>query len=172
MNSRFTRLCTTWAVSGLVVSAMAAAQEDQANVAAARELGIQGVRLADGGDCNGAMDRLVRAEQLHHAPTTAERLAECQIKLGKLVDGTEGLRRVIREVLPPSAPRAFFAAQERANALLAEARPKIAELKIAVAAPTDADFSVTIDGIPLPRANLNVNRPIDPGEHVVEATGP
>lgn len=33
-------------------------------------------------------------------------------------------------------------------------------------------MTVTIDGEKLPTANLNVNRPIDPGEHVVEASAP
>jgi hypothetical protein len=88
------------------------------------------------------------------------------------VDGTEALRRVVREGLPANPPAAFLAAQERANSILAEAIPRIAQLKISVAAPANADFAVKIDGALVANASLNVNRPIDPGEHVVEATGP
>ncbi len=147
-------------------------QARAADIAAARELGIEGVRLADSGDCAAALDRLARAEQLRHAPTTLERLGECQVKLGRLVDGTEALRRVLREALGPGAPAAFLAAQERANRILAEAKPKIAQLKIAITAPPNADFVVRVDGAIVPTANLNANRPIDPGPHVVEASGP
>jgi len=149
----------------------AGAQDGSADTAAARELGIEGVRAADAGDCATAIDRLSRAEQIRHAPTTAARLGECQIKVGKLVDGTETLRRLVRETLPAGSPPVFTQAQERARVLLAETKPKIGQLKIAVAAPPNAEFAVKIDGVALPLANLNVNRPIDPGEHVIEASG-
>jgi len=171
MRAWSTTISRSGALLALLVGGPALAQEGAADVAAARELGIEGIKAADAGDCTTAVDRLARAEQLRHAPTTLERLGECQVKLGKIVDGTEALRRVVREVAP-GAPPAFLAAQERARGALAEAKPKIAQLKIAVAAPANVDFTVTIDGVPLPNANLNVNRPIAPGEHVVEASGP
>jgi hypothetical protein len=141
-------------------------------VCAARSLGQEGVKLADANYCQEAVDSLARAEKIFHAPTTLGRLGECQVMLGKLVEGTENLNRVSREALAPNAPAAFTQAQERARRVLAEAKPKIAKLKIAVAAPPDAKLSVTVDGVPVPLANLNTNRPIDPGEHVVEATAP
>ena len=141
------------------------------DVAAARELGIAGVKLADAGNCAEAIDKLARSEKMYHAPSILERLGECQVQTGKVVEGTENLNRVVRENLPPTAPPVFLAAQERARQALAEAKPKIAKLKIAVAAPAGADFAVTIDGTPVPNANLNVDRPVDPGPHTVEVTG-
>jgi len=141
-------------------------------VSAARALGQEGVKLADAGNCEDAIDRLSRAEKIFHAPTTLARLGECQVKVGKIVAGTENLNRVVRETIGPSAPQAFRDAQDRAKVVLAEAKPRIAKLKVAVAAPADAKLVVTIDGENLPIANLNMNRPVDPGEHVVEATAP
>jgi len=155
---------------GLVAPA-AHAQATGADLAAARELGIQGVKLANAGDCRGAIDFLSRSEQLHHAPSTLEKLGECQIKVGKLVDGSETLRRVVREVLAADAPAPFVSAQERATQLLGETKPRIAQLKINVTAPANADFKVKLDGELLPTAILNVNRPTDPGEHTLEASG-
>jgi hypothetical protein len=150
------------------------AQEEptSGDVAAARSLGQEGVKLADSGNCNEAIDRLARAEKMFHAPTTLGRLGECQVQVGRIVEGTENLNRVVREQLAPGAPAAFSAAQERAKKVLEEAKPKIAKLKIAVAAPPDAQVTVKIDGENVPLANLNMNRPIDPGEHTVEATAP
>lgn len=152
----------------------ASAQEEPsaADISAARALGQEGVKLAESGNCAEALDKLARAEKIFHAPTTLARLGECQVQLGKVVEGTENLNRVVREQLAPNAPQAFVAAQERAKKLLPEAKAKIAKLKIAVAAPGDAELTVKVDGEPVPLANLNTNRPMDPGEHLVEASAP
>jgi hypothetical protein len=149
----------------------AAAQEEPSSgdIAAARSLGQEGVKLADSGHCHEAIDRLARAEKLFHAPTTLGRLGECQVQLGKIVDGTESLNKVVRESLPAGAPAAFKQAQERAARVLSEAKPKIARLKIAVAGPAEPAYSVKVDGEPIPLASLNTNRPMDPGEHTIEA---
>lgn len=143
-----------------------------ADIASARALGQEGVKLADSGNCQEAIDRLHRAEKIFHAPTTLGRLGECQVQLGKIVEGTENLNKVVREALAPGAPAAFVQAQERAKKVLESAKPKIAKLKIAVAGPSDVAWTVKIDGETIPLANLNTNRPVDPGEHNIEATAP
>ena len=86
--------------------------------AAARTLGTEGIKLANAGDCAGAVDKLARAEALYHAPTILGRLGECQVALGKLVEGTENLNRVIREPLPANAPPAYAQARDRAQGVL------------------------------------------------------
>jgi hypothetical protein len=139
------------------------------DTAAARELGTEGVRLADAGDCAGAIPKLAAAEKLFHAPTTLGRLGECEIKVGKLVAGTEHLQRVVREPLPPNAPGAFVAAQKRAQETLAPALPRIARLKVHVEGPPPDKVSATIDGTPMSSALLDVARPTDPGNHEVIA---
>src|SRR5271170_3045450 len=69
------------AVAALVVSSpsLAHAQSPE-DLAMARALGTEGVRLADAGDCAAAIPKLIDAEKLYHAPTTLERLGECEIK--------------------------------------------------------------------------------------------
>jgi len=140
-------------------------------VAAARALGVEGIKLAVAGNCAAAMDKLKRAEQLYHAPTTLARLGECQIQLGKLVAGSETLNRVVRETLPDGAPEAFVQAQERARELLEEFRPKIPQLTV-VAAPENVDAKILVDQVPMPSALLGVARPIDPGTHQLSASAP
>jgi hypothetical protein len=158
----------------LAYAGTAAADEEPSasDIAAARSLGQEGVKLADSGNCQEAVDRLSRAEKLFHAPTTLGRLGECQVQIGKIVDGTENLNKVAREQLPPNAPPAFAAAQERAKKVLADAKGKIARIKIAVAGASDVALTVKIDGEVVPLANLNTNRPVDPGEHTIEASAP
>src|SRR5439155_15041090 len=127
-------------------------------------------RLADGGKCAEAIDKLSRAEKLHHAPIVLGRLGECQIAQGKLVDGTENLRKVLREQLPPNPSAGLVKARERAQAALDSAKPKIAVLTIAVKGPpSTAGTTVFVDGQLVSTALLDTERPSDPGEHVVEA---
>lgn len=152
----------------------AAAQEsqDQAeNIAAARSLGIEGVQLAQAGKCDQAIEKLSRAESLYHAPTILDRLGECQVQVGQIVLGTENLNRVVREQLPPNAPRAFRDAQTRAQKALDAALPRIGHLTVNVE-PKEAKITVTVSDVAVPQALIGVERPTDPGTHEVVASAP
>src|SRR5258708_1914863 len=108
--------------AGLVISVATPSRADDAeSTAAARTLGIQGVQLADAGKCPEAIEKLQRAESLHHAPTILDRLGECQVAVGQLVAGTENLNSVVREPLAANAPQVYRDAQDRAKKVLATA---------------------------------------------------
>ena len=139
--------------------------------AAARTLGTEGIKLANTGDCEGAVDKLSRAESLYHAPTILGRLGECQVALGKLVEGTENLNRVVREPLPANAPPAYAQARDRAQGVLDSALPRIAKLKIVVE-PNVPGLEVLVGDKPVPTALLGAERPTDPGTHQVVARAP
>src|SRR3954471_20181115 len=145
------------------------ADDSAENTAAARTLGVEGVQLADAGKCPEAIEKLTRAEALHHAPTILGRLGECQVNVGDVVEGTETLNRVVREQLAPNAPKVFHDAQERAQKVLTQATPKIAHLVIRVT-PSNVKASVAVAGKPVPAALLGAERPTDPGTHQVTAT--
>lgn len=150
----------------------ARAQDDSAaDIAAARALAVDGLKLADAGRCADAIDKLARAEKLHHAPIVLGRLGECQIAQGKIVDGTENLRRMLREPMPANPQPGLVKAHTRAQAVLDAAKPKIAGLTISVKGPHE-NLSVTVDGQAVPPALLDAERPSDPGEHVIEASAP
>ena len=158
--------------SSLVAPAAFAQDQPQAeNVAAARSLGMQGIQLADSGDCKGAIEKLSRAESLYHAPSILGRLGECQVKVGQIVLGTENLNRVVREQLAVNAPKAFKDAQERAKGVLNTALPKIARLTVKVE-PADAKSQVTVAGTTIPPALIGIERPTDPGTHEVVVSAP
>lgn len=155
----------------VVLCSSRALADDAVDIAAARELATEGVVLADEDKCDAAIDKLARAEKLHHAPTILGRLGECQVRIGKLVEGTENLQRVVREPLGPNPPNAFVAARARAQKVLTEAQPKIAKLTIFVD-PETLDAGVTVDGVPISTASIGTPRPTDPGSHVVEVRAP
>jgi hypothetical protein len=144
--------------------------QDAGDMATARALGTEGLRLAEAGNCAEAVERLARAEKLFHAPTTLERLGECQVKLGRIVEGTESLRRVARERLPEGAPSAFARAQARAAEALEAALPHLARLRVEVIGASGTDVVLKIDGQAVSSASIGVERPIDPGAHVIEAS--
>lgn len=152
--------------------ALAQQEPSAAEVSAARALFLEGLKLADTGRCADAVEKFERAERLHHALTIAARLGECQVELGKLVQGTETLLRVARERLPANAPHAFVTAQARAQKVLDAALPKVAKLKISLKGVSEANAAIVLDGEPVPGAFLDTFRPTDPGAHAIEASAP
>jgi hypothetical protein len=164
-------LVSTLTISLVAPAALAQNQPQAESVAAARSLGMQGIKLADAGDCNGAIEKLSRAESLYHAPSILSRLGECQVKVGQIVLGTENLNRVVREQLEPTAPKAFRDAQERAKGVLAAALPKIAHLTVRVD-PANVNPQITVAGAPIPAALIGIERPTDPGTHEVVVSAP
>lgn len=161
----------TWSLV-LLLAPVSALADEAADIAAARAFGTEGVVLAEQGKCAQAIDKLTRAEKLHHAPTTAVRLAECEIEVGKLVAGTERLQRLLRDPVPARPPAAFVNAMARAERVLAAAAPRIPMLHITVKAPPDTKFTLSVDGEPISEVFLDNDRPTDPGPHSIEVSAP
>ncbi len=170
--SRSARFCGLLAALIGAGAGAPAYADDAADTAAARKLGGDGVTLADAGNCTEAVEKLRRAEDLHHAPTTAARLGECEIEIGRVVAGTERLQRLLREPLTADAPQPFIDALATARSTLDRARPRIATMRIEVKAPPASKVHVTVDGEPLSDALVGSDRPSDPGHHTIEASGP
>ena len=131
---------------------------------------MDGLKLAQSGNCSEAVPKLERAEKLYHAPVVASRLGECYVSVGRLVEGTEILRKVLREPQSGEPTPALVKALERAQKALDAAKPKIAGLTVKVAAV--AELSVKVDGNAVVGAMLDTEIPSDPGEHTVEASAP
>jgi len=141
-----------------------------AETAAARALAVEGLKLAQAGDCASAVPKLERAEKLYHAVVVASRLGECYVSVGRLVEGTETLRKLLREPQPADATPALSKALDRAQRALDAAKPRIAGLTVKVAAVQD--MSVRLDGVLVPSALVDTEIPTDPGEHNIEVSAP
>jgi len=152
---------------------VANAEEDSATeIAAARSLAVDGLKLAQAGKCEEAIPKLERSEKLHHSAIVLSRLGECQVSEGKLVEGTEMLRKVLREPLPANPSPALSKAYERAQIVLDATKPKIAALTVSIAAPPGAELHLTVDGLAVASTLVDSELPADPGDHVVEASAP
>ncbi len=155
----------------LLRSPGAHAQEaDAASVAAARSLAIDGIKLADGGDCAGAAVKLTQAEALYHSQVVASRLGECEIQLGRIVEGTERLRRLLREPVPDNATPAVLSAIAKAKQVLDESNGKAANLQLTISGPKPEKTTVKINGNVVPAAGLGVEFPVNPGAADVEVS--
>lgn len=119
-----------------------------------------------------AIDFFTRAESLVHAPPHLLYMARAQIEVGMLVAARENLMRVSRESLAPDAPRAFKVAQEEAMNEIKAVEARIPYVTVTVKGGGASDFTVTQDGNRIPSALIGVPRPVDPGQHSYEASGP
>lgn len=164
--------------SGMLAASAASAQSssaanvDPATIAAARSLAVEGVKLAQDGRCDEAIDELERAEQLFHGPIVLAQLGQCYVQVGRLVEGSEALRAVLREPLADDASDTLKRAHSAARATLETTKDKIATLTIRVHVDEGVEAQVSIDGKAVPPALLGVARPTDPGEHRLEASAP
>jgi hypothetical protein len=157
---------------GVLLLASTAQADEAADIATARTLAVDGLALADSGRCKEAIEKLARAEKLHHAPTTATRLGECEIEQGQILVGTERLQRVVHEPLPATAHPAFAAAVARARASLERNLPRLATIKIVLEGKECRNPSITIDGEAVSDAAIDVDRRIDPGAHRLSVRAP
>jgi hypothetical protein len=145
------------------------AQSDEQR-AAARSLAQEGANAFNQGQWKDAVDFFTRAETLVHAPPHLLFLARAREKLGQLVAAREAYLKIIKETLPPSAPQAFRDAQAAAHQELGSVEPRIASLTIQVQGAEGAkDLKVMVDGVTLQQVLVGVARPVDPGDHKVEA---
>ncbi len=162
---------------GSIPLAQAAQGASAENKAAARDLTVEGIRLAEAGDCESAVPKFERAEKLYHAVTILTWIGKCQLQMGRLVEGTETLNRVVREKLSDDAPDAYTDAQADAQVLITEARPKIAKLTIRVVSQDGElheleGLEVQVDSVPMSQALVGAPRPTDPGKHEVTVSAP
>jgi hypothetical protein len=156
----------------LMCSAAPTQAQSDADRAAARRLAKEGLALKKEGNCKEALPLLERAQAIYDAPTHLLAIAQCQAQLGKLVGAAETYRKLGRSEIGPRSPAAFRHAQETRERELAELVPRIATVIIDVVPPVPPRVSLRLDGEGLSPQFLGVVRPMNPGEHQVEAEAP
>lgn len=152
----------------LLLLTAASAQGSDADRAAARILAQQAKEALDARDYAAAADRFARADALVHAPTLMLGLARADVGLGKWVAALEVYNRILREGAASDAPQPFFEALKDARVELDALEPRVPSVIIEV---VGAATKVTLDGEVVPAAVLGMNRPLDPGHHVIRAEG-
>jgi len=155
---------------GLLQATPAWGQADE-DRAGARTLATEGAKAFAAQRWADAIDLFTRAEAVVHAPPHLLYVARARAKLGQLVLARETYTRIIRENVPASAPAAFIEAQTAAKAEMPALEPRIAMLTISLSGADPKTVSVLVDGQKIPSVFVGAPKPVDPGEHKVQAIG-
>ena len=148
----------------------AGAQSDEQR-AAARSLALEGAKACEEARWKECADLFQRAESIVHAPPHLLYQARAHEKLGHIVKARELYLKIARERLADNAPEAFRKAQAVSSESAQKLEPLIGYLTIKVEGGDPSSVTVTFDGEVLPAALVGVSRPVDPGEHKIEAKG-
>lgn len=140
----------------------------------ARELGRDGVRAFETGNYERAALLLRRAYELVPAPTLALYEARSLAKLGRLVESVERYEVAQRTPLDAAASQAFKDAVREAEQEGEATLARVPRLKLSVrgAGADSPALELRIDGKPYPKQLLDVDRTVDPGDHVLLAEVP
>ena len=142
----------------------ATAQDTAEERAAARRLFREGVEARDGGRWQEARERFARVYALSDRPAVLVNLAAAQVATGQLVEAAESYRRFIQRAGRRTRARHGAAVREALAAL--EARFPMVRL-----APIEhlrSGDRLTLDGRVISHAALDLEMPVNPGEHRLE----
>jgi hypothetical protein len=168
------RVLTAAAVAALVaimtVSGAAGAAPTDADKARARALLNEGYDLMEQGTPKAAIDKFREADGLVHYPITGLSLGRALNASGLLLEASAVLHKTIDDPPKPGEPAPFAQARIDAQDLARKVDAAIPTLVVSVVKAPD-DVHVSLDGQPLALVLLGTKMKVNPGAHVVTATG-
>ncbi|MEQ9320200.1 MAG: hypothetical protein RIF41_13630 [Polyangiaceae bacterium] len=166
-HKRALLLCIVMAAA-TATNAPDAAAQSAADVAAARQLFIEGSELSKAGRWEQARDRFRRSLELKRAPITLYSLGVAQMSSGQHVEALESFRAFLAEpVTDTTSPYV-----DPARGAIDELERRVARLDIAVRPGNLEGLVVSVDRVDVPSAALGLPRLVNAGEHVVRARAP
>ncbi len=162
-------LSVALATGAVVTSSVPAFAQSDEDKAAARQFATDGAKAMDQKRWTDAIDLFTRAESLVHSPQHLVFLARAHVAIGRLVKAREYYLKVVKEDIPAGKPKAWTDAKTAAQAEITPLEPKIPQLKIVVEGGDAKNAEVKLDGEVVKSALIGLPRPVDPGEHTLEA---
>ena len=154
----------------VLVAQSAGAQTQTGNSAAAEALFSQGRDLMGLHKYDEACRKFEASQQLEPGLGTMLNLAECYEKTGRTASAWAEYRKAIPLARTAVSKARQDLATERAHAL--EARLSTLTIRAVGGEAAGANLEVRRDGVPLQPAELGSAIPVDPGEHIIEASAP
>lgn len=172
MATRFRFLFSFLFAACLFVAGGARADEPTAaDKETARGLMDRGDDLTASGDKSAALKAYEGAYSVVKVPSTGAALARTLATLGRFAEAKRIADEVIAMPTRPNEPDVFVSARAEAKKISADAAPKIAKLTVTIEGASGQSTTVTLDGKELAADELAAGIEVDPGEHVVSATG-
>lgn len=155
------------------LAGVAHAEPSASDRESARTLMNDGDRKTAAKDDAGALASYESAHAIMGVPSTGAAAAGSHLALGHLVEARDLCLGVARYPKSPTEPSAFQSARERCAELVIQAENRIPRLQLAVSGlPAGTVPTVTIDGVSVPAAALQVPRSVNPGRHALTASAP
>lgn len=149
------------------------AEPTAADKETARNLMKEGDAKFAAKDFAGALKAYQAAHAIMQVPTTGLPLAKAQIEKGLWVEARDTLLTVSRFPKEANEQPAFAKAREEATQLSQKLIERIPQIVISIEGAQDPSaLSVQVDGATVPSAALGTPRKVNPGAHVVTASGP
>jgi hypothetical protein len=167
-RARSTYSCAALLGLWLLVSTALAQAPDESSVAAARQLGQQGVALYEQGDYIHASEKLERAYAVVKVPTLGLWSGRALEKLGKLVEASQRYREVTLVVLRMSDSQVLRSAQADAQKAYDALANRIPQLTVELEGASASEVNVAIAGKAVPSALIGAAVPVNPGTLEVE----
>jgi hypothetical protein len=159
----------TFVAVALAFAASTAAAQTETELALAETLYRQARDLMAAGNYAEACPKLKESYRIDPGTGTLLNLAACYEAEGKLASAWLGYASAVIAARRDRRPDRVKYAEEHMQAL----EPKLSKLTVLVPAESDLpDLEVKLDGVVLGRASRGVPAPVDPGEHIVEASAP
>jgi hypothetical protein len=153
----------------LVAAPHVASAQSEEELAGARAAATQGLDAFNAGNYEKALDMMGRAQALVHSPIHLYYMAKSYEKLNQLVKARENYLKVVREKLGTDASPSLRKVQQDAKAELAALDPRIPVLTVTVTGEGAAGARAVMNGKDIPQPLIGVARPVDPGEHKLQA---
>ena len=135
--------------------------------ATAEALFTEGRALASSGKCAEAIPKFQASQKLDPGVGTLLNLAECYEQVGRTASAWAEYREVISLARLAGSKEREELATQKAKAL----EPKLSRLAIKTTGDASG-LTITRDGEAVEAAELGVAIPVDPGQHVIEASAP
>jgi hypothetical protein len=140
--------------------------QDASRKAAAQQLFDEALKLIDAGKYGEACPKLARSQDLAPSGGTLLNLGDCFEKNGQYASAWSAFREAASRAATAGLKQAETAAIERASRV----EPKVIRLKIILAPGADLEtLEIRRDGVRVKRSELELEVPVDPGEHKFEA---
>ncbi len=157
--------CGVSSVATVTAHAQGAAPDVDALKRAREQFG-QALALQTGGDWAGALALLKEVAAVKPTPQVRFNIALCEERLGRLVAALGDYELAASDAQAEKADQV----REEVDARLESLKARVPRVIVKRAEGADA-ATISLDGVSLGDSVLNAPLPVDPGPHVVEATG-